>query len=156
MKKFAIVFLLMLSILMLTACKNNKQNNNQQPATDAATGSTEPTLTSPQEEQEIKENFKPAGELYGEEATEGYNITPEYSFDYNVDGRLQLVYYKYNDKDYIHTYDYYDESETLLIYTFCGDVLAAEKEFSYEAIKDIEGTKVIDGYYVTNPVTVTE
>lgn len=150
MKNFKIILMLIVIMLTLTACKNEPQ---QKPDTQNTTAVTEEYTFTPDEKvQEIKDNFKPAGEVYGEEALYGYKVTPEYSFSYGENNRLEMVYYTYNGDDYIHTYDYYDEAQTLLIYTFCNDVDVTYAEFTYDMLKDIEGTQILNGYYVTNPI----
>ena len=151
MKRFILTLMIIITMLTFTACKDKNSEQSKKPTAAPTQADTSPTLTPPEKEQEIIENYKPAGEIYGEEAIKGYNVTPEYSFDFDEYDRYEVIYYKYNGDDYIHTYNYYDEAETLLIYTFCNDVLANEKEFSYNDLKNIESKKIVDGYFVTNP-----
>lgn len=163
MKRIVAITLCVLMLICISACKDDAENKSQPKAVaptvissdDQAKQTNDGFVLSDDEYKDIKDAFVPAGEIYGEKTEDTPDLTVELSFDYDQHNRIVTVFYLIDDKKYNNTYVYDDTSETLTIFSSHEGVKVSEKVFSYSDIKDIEGVKIVDGYYINSPI-ITE
>lgn len=161
MKRIFLIIIIVAMIVLTSACKDSKDEKVNPTALpevetpDENRVKSDGSVMKDDEFDKIAGAFKPAGELYGERSDDAYNVDKKITINYDGDGRIMVINYLIEDKEYVHSYSYDDEAAILDIYTFCHGVTVAEKSIPYDDITLSDSVSIVDGYYVCYP-NITE
>ena len=128
----AIVFLICMIVLITGVCGcSNSESKNSQSGYDA-------------ENTDISLYKKPA-DAVSIDLTKEDPSTDDIQFVFDDLGRITQCYYKLNDVQIYVSYTYNENS--VQIYAFINDTVAAEEQIQVSNYDSAKGFSVIDGYY---------